>query len=161
MPPVSVDNEISAPETSTTIPPRQRQNQSVRLIGPDSSPHRHGRSSDSFLPTGAPPRARWQARPLPWAAGVTASANAVARAGRVSHVVILLVTRWRFFLFGLFSMFPCILRFRIQLTVRSPKELVVRSVRKAIGSARRRELCRGERETREQGQQPISQSIAE
>jgi hypothetical protein len=45
IPPVSADNEISAPEASTTIPPRQRQSQTARLIGPDSSPHRDGRLS--------------------------------------------------------------------------------------------------------------------
>jgi hypothetical protein len=48
MPPVSTDNEISAPEASTTIPPRQRESQTARFIGPDSSPDRDGRSSAAF-----------------------------------------------------------------------------------------------------------------
>jgi hypothetical protein len=53
MPPVSADNEMTAPEARTTIPLRQRRHQSVRLIGPDSSPHRDGGVSASFAAAGA------------------------------------------------------------------------------------------------------------
>jgi hypothetical protein len=62
IPPVSADNETTAPEARTTTTLRQRQTQMAALIGRDSS-RRDGNHLPPAPPTRTPPRAHSQERP--------------------------------------------------------------------------------------------------